>query len=420
METAGSLSGINVRTFRLSSYWLGSKGLRAVFDALDAEGEARVVGGAVRNTLLGCPLGDIDIATTLTPDRVAAISKRSGFAVHETGIAHGTLTIVAEGQPFEVTTLREDVSTDGRRATVRFTLDWSVDAGRRDFTMNALYVDARGTLYDYVGGYRDCLDGVVRFIGDPEARIHEDHLRILRFFRFQASYGRTAIDADGLAAVLKNKDLVGRLPAERVLNEMSRLLTADNAPDIVALMAEHDVLAPFVPGGIRADCFRALALAERQAGRVMKPALGFLALVGFDGDRFEALADRLKFSRKMRQRGLAALRSAEDQPPQSVPHLRVLLYEHGQEALIDGLMVARAEGADIVDLKTILTEARRWTRPRLPVGGGDLLGQGVPAGAVLGQRLARLESAWRDSDFSLSRNALLAMDRDNNAGRSQD
>ncbi|GAB5377598.1 MAG: CCA tRNA nucleotidyltransferase [Acuticoccus sp.] len=401
-----------MRTFRLSSYWLGSKGLRAVFEVLDAEGEARVVGGAVRNSLLGRPLGDIDIATTLTPDRVASIAQRAGFAVHETGLAHGTLTLVAEGQPFEVTTLREDVSTDGRRATVRFTEDWSIDAGRRDFTMNALYVDAQGTLYDYVGGYRDCLDGLVRFIGDPEQRIVEDHLRILRFFRIQAAYGRTGMDDASLSAVLANKELVATLPAERVLNEMRRLVTAPRASEIVALMAEHDVLAPFIPGGISPAGFTAMLQAERAGGRVVKPALAFLALVGFDATAFEALADRLKFSRKMRRRGLAALAASEGQPPQSVPHLRVLLYEHGREAFVDGLMVARARGATVADLGVILAETRRWSRPRLPVGGHDLLRQGGQSGVVLGERLAHLESIWRESDFSLSRNALLEMDRE--------
>lgn len=398
--------------FKLSSSWLDGAALRALFAVLNAEGEARVVGGAVRNTILDRPLGDIDLATTLTPDRVAALARRAGFAVHETGLSHGTLTLVTKGQPFEVTTLREDVSTDGRRATVRFTTDWSVDAARRDFTMNALYVDAGGNGVDFFDGYRDCREGRVRFIGDPLRRIAEDRLRILRFFRFHAGYGKGPIDAEGLAAAVASRDLVAYLPAERVLHEVERLLAADGAAPMVELIAEHDILGHFFGQPLDAARFAALHDAETAAGRPVEPALGFLALVGFDGDAFERVADRLKFSRKMRKRSIAALNAAADLPPRSAPHTRALLYRHGSEAFVDGLMVVRAMGADVADLPMLMEEARRWTRPRLPVGGNDLLRQGGRPGAALGERLARLESLWCDSDFTLSREALLQIDRE--------
>jgi len=400
-----------VSAFKLTSSWLDGNALRRVFAVLNAEGEARVVGGAVRNTILGQPLDDIDLATTLTPDRVAALARKGGLAVHETGIAHGTLTLVADGEPFEVTTLREDVSTDGRRATVRYTTDWQVDAARRDFTMNALYVDAEGHGSDFFGGYADCLAGRVRYIGDPDRRIAEDHLRILRFFRFHAAYGRGAIDPDGLAAVIASKRLLGSLPAERVLNEMVRLLPAVSAPAMVGILAEHDILAPFIGGPLRADCFAALHEVAAAMGRPLDPALGFLALVGFDGAAFLKVANRLKFSRRMRSRGTAALAAAAELPPRSAAAMRVVLYRHGNEAALDGLQVLCAQGTDRADLAPFIEEARTWTVPRLPVGGRDLMGQGGESGEALGRRLAHLESAWCDSDFSLTREELLAIDR---------
>ncbi len=402
--------------FELSTFWLQGAAIRSVLAVLNDAAEARVVGGAVRNSVLGLPIGDIDIATTLTPDRVAALAGDAGFRVHETGLAHGTLTIVAKGQPFEVTTLREDVSTDGRRATVRFTTDWESDARRRDFTLNALYVDAAGHGYDYVGGYEDCVARRVHFIGDAERRIAEDHLRILRFFRFQASYGRGAPEAGDLAAVIAHRASIATLPAERILNELERLLPAPGAVDVLALMAEHDILQAVVERPLNVDCFSALAQAEQVSGRAIHPALGFLALMGFERVPFEALAERLKFSRKTLKRGLAALEAAQHMPPHSVTHLHALLYEFGSEAVTDGLVIARATNDFLVELPLMLQHTRNWRRPRFPLGGNDLLAQGGEAGVALGQRLAHLEKAWRDSDFSLTRDRLLAMDRDEREG----
>ncbi len=401
-----------MKEFALSTFWLNGGPLRSLLKVLNREGEARVVGGAVRNSVLGFPPGDIDIATDLSPERVERASQRAGFAVHRTGIAHGTLTIVADGQPFEVTTLREDVETDGRHAVVRFTDSWEMDARRRDFTMNALYVDANGNGIDYVGGYKDCLDQRVRFIGDPSARILEDHLRILRFFRFHASYGKGVPDVEGLAAVRQHKAAIATLPVERVTHEMMRLLKAPGAADVMDEIAAEDILAPFFPERPAADCYRALCAAERKTGRPLSETLAFLSLVRFDGEAFDALATRLKLSRRMRGRGLAAVAAAREMPPRSVPHVRALLYEHGAEAFTDGLIVALATGADVIDVPTLLTEARKWARPRFPVGGHDLMEQGGTGGAELGERLRRLERMWRDSDFSLSRHALLALDRE--------
>ncbi len=401
-----------VQSFTLSAYWLTSPQLSALFETLGAVGEARVVGGAVRNTLLGEPVGDIDIATDAVPEAVTRAARQAGMGVHETGLAHGTVTVVVDGTPFEVTTLREDVSTDGRRATVRFTRDFAVDAGRRDFTMNALYVDRQGHGVDHVGGYQDCLDRRVRFIGDPDTRILEDHLRILRLFRFHAHYGEGPIDAEGLAAARRHRALIGSLSAERVHAEVMKLLTGRHAAEVLEIVAGENFLDPFVPHRLNVGAYRALRDVEEAAGRPVSALLGLVALLDFDAESFGDAAAALRFSRKARTRGLVAIETARLMPPRSVPHVRSLLYEHGVEAFSDGLILSVAQGVDVIDVQHLLAEARRWSRPRFPVGGDDLLQAGGESGPDLGERLKRLETLWRSSDFSLDREALLALDRD--------
>lgn len=401
-----------VKEFALSAYWLQGVALKHLMQVIAEEGEARVVGGAVRNAIMGQPPGDIDIATDLTPDRVAVLGRRAGISVHETGLDHGTLTMVSDGHPFEVTTLREDVSTDGRRATVRFTQDWGLDASRRDFTINALFLDGTGHGYDFVGGYADCLAHKVRFIGDPSDRILEDHLRMLRFFRMHAFYGEGPLDTAALDAVRAHRDKLSTLPAERIAHELARLLKATGAADIVAIMVEDQLFEPMLGEPVSADAYRALCAAERTSGRPVSSTLAFLALARFDADIFDRISATLKLSRKSRSRGLAAVAAAAQMPPRSVPHVRSLLYELGAEAFTDGLIIAIAQGVDVIDMSTLLQEARRWSRPRFPVSGHDLLHQGGGTGPALGERLRRLESLWRDSDFSLPRDALLALDQD--------
>lgn len=406
------MGGAVTERFRFSAFWLHGGPITRVFDALETVGEARVVGGAVRNSLLGEPLGDVDLATDATPDKVARAAAQAGLRVHETGLEHGTLTIVADGQPFEVTTLREDVTTDGRRATVRFTKDWALDAARRDFTMNALYAGRDGIGYDYVGGLADCMTRRVRFIGEADRRILEDHLRILRFFRFHAAYGRGELDAEGLAACRARKELLADLAVERVQSELMRLLAAKGGPAVVGVVAADGFLDPFVPPPLDVRAYRALAEVEAAAGREATPILALAALMGRDDERFAAAADTLRLPRKAKSRGLAALAAAREMPPRSVPHVRALLYDHGSEAFADGLMLAVASGVDVIDLPHLLADARRWQRPRFPVSGHDLISQGGPAGPAIGERLQRLESIWRDADFSLDKASLLALDRE--------
>src|SRR6476660_4026477 len=234
MKTPPSLS---------SEAWLRDPALRRVFAALEAEGgEARVAGGAVRNALLGEPVTDIDIATTLTPERIVRAGEKARLGVHPTGIDHGTITLVVIGKPFEVTTLRVDVETFGRKERVAFTDDWEADAKRRDFTMNALYCSADGKIHDPAIGYPDILRKRVRFVGSPAERIKEDHLRILRFFRFHARYGAGAPDGEGLAACIRYKSKLHALSRERIRQELFKLLEAKRASETVRLMAAHNVL----------------------------------------------------------------------------------------------------------------------------------------------------------------------------------
>lgn len=398
-------------TFQLSAYWLSSPNLVAVFDAIEAIAPIRVVGGAVRNTIMGVPISDVDLATEAEPADVARAASSRGLRVHETGLDHGTLTIVSQQIAYEVTTLREDVSTDGRRATVRFTKDWALDAARRDFTMNALYVDRHGAGLDTVGGYDDCLTHRVRFIGDARQRILEDHLRILRFFRFNAGYGNGTLDADGLDAVRRHKDAITTLPAERIAHEVMRIVVAPRAADVLELIGEEGFLAHVMPGPYNMSAYGALVTLERRIGRQPTPVLAIAALLNYDLDAFDSTATALKFSRRDRTRAADALAAAAQMPPHSVPATHALLFDHGAEAFIDGLVIAASRGANVIDMPRLVALARQWRRPKLPVTGTDLLEQGGQPGPELGARLNQLESVWRESDFTLDKAHLLAIDR---------
>jgi tRNA nucleotidyltransferase/poly(A) polymerase len=374
--------------------WLRSGPAARVLELLNEGGdEARVVGGAVRNALLGIRTGDIDIATTALPDEVIRRAKAAGVKSVPTGIEHGTVTLVVNAQPFEVTTLREDVETFGRKAKVAFGRDWVRDAERRDFTINGLSVDADGVVHDYVGGLEDIAAKRVRFIGDPDQRIAEDHLRILRFFRFYAWFGKPPLDGAGFDACRRNAGSLSSLSAERIAKELLRLLAAPAPADALEAMAEAGALDHWLPEYAGAARLKALIAREdtpdplrRLAAIVSPPAT--------------AVAKRLKLSTQQSLRLQLMLEPAE---PGDLENRRAALYRLGTSLFIDRVLL---EGPD--DWRAALALARNWTPPELPISGADALALGLKPGPQVGALLEAVERWWIAGDFSADRTACLA------------
>jgi poly(A) polymerase len=384
--------------------WLVRPSAVAVFDALARAGfPARAVGGSVRNALLDRPVADVDIATPATPGDVIAACTAAGLTCIPTGIEHGTITVLADGDTYEVTTLRRDVSTDGRRATVAFTDDWTLDAQRRDFTMNALTCDADGTVFDPLGGYTDLLARRVRFIGDADARIAEDYLRILRFFRFHAELGIGDADPAALAACARGRQGLAQLSAERVRAEMVRLLAAGRAIDAIAAMADSGVLPSVLGAAPRLDLFAAIVRAEGNAGYPPDPILRLSALAIAVEEDAERIARRWRLSRAesgslfVIDSRLASIFDGLD-PPSA----RRLLYRLGptrwrQSCL--ALVTVATTSTERAAAATHLDLPARWLAPTFPLRGADILAAGVSPGPRVGALLARLEDWWIAADF---------------------
>lgn len=366
--------------------WRNREGLDALTEILGAdEGLCRFVGGAVRDTLIGIPVADLDIATALSPEAVIARLRTAGIRAVPTGIEHGTVTAVLESGPVEVTTLRRDVSTDGRHATVAFTDDWREDAARRDFTMNALYADPKtGALFDYFGGLEDLAARRVRFIGDPLRRIAEDHLRILRFFRFLARFGDTP-DAEGLAAcTARAKDLMA-LSRERIRDELLKLLVAKSAVAVVRLMLAHGIFEPVVPEITSAEMLARVARHEALVGAVPDPIRRLAALLATDPARADLIGARLKLSNAQRKRlMLASMGDGIDAP-------RALAYRIGREAAEDRLLLADIDDAL---LSAGWQQLAGWDIPRLPISGGALVARGLAKGPDVARALRAIEDQW--------------------------
>lgn len=384
--------------------WLMADEVQAVFGALTRDGdEARIVGGAVRNALLGTEPGDIDFATTATPDVVAARAEAAGFKAVPTGVEHGTQTLVLNGTGFEVTTLREDVETDGRRAVVRFGRDWIADARRRDFTVNALYVDADGTIFDPLGGYADLVAGRIRFIGAPEQRIEEDRLRILRFFRFHAQYGKGQLDRDGLSASIRARSGLRELSVERVGREMRLLVVAGGAYPTLTEMQDAGIL-PLVLGGVGYLApFRRLPALEKTFSPEPVAALRLAALGCRIDEDVTRLTERLRLSNAERDRMRAAVAAIDDFADRPDERLRRrLLYRLGEETYRDAVALAFSwsEGAaDDPFWRGSLTLPDLWTAPRFPLGGRDVIGGTGMRGPAVGAILKQLEQWWIEHDF---------------------
>ncbi|MDB5681105.1 MAG: polynucleotide adenylyltransferase [Sphingomonas bacterium] len=361
--------------------WRDRAGLSRLVEALGA-GNARIVGGAVRDTLLGIDTADVDLATPHAPERVVELLEAARIKAVPTGIKHGTITAVASDEVYEVTTLRRDVETDGRHATVAFTDDWREDAARRDFTINALYADpASGELFDYFGGIEDLEARRVRFIGNPLTRIAEDHLRILRFFRFLARFG-DAPDEEGLRACTDRANDLMALSRERIANELLRLLVAPRAPEVVELMLEQGIFAPVLPEIGDALRLAALAKQEESAGVEPDAIRRLAAILPRDPVAVAAVGARLKLSNLQRRR----LESAA-LPPDADP--RELAYRLGMESAIDRLLLA---GKSVDALQG-------WTPPRLPLSGGQLVAKGLTAGPDVARTLHRVEDRWIAEGF---------------------
>ena len=380
----------------LGQPWLEAPATRAVMAALQAAGGpdcARFVGGCVRNSLLGRPVDDIDIATRLRPEQTMAALKTAGLKAVPTGLEHGTVTGVSERKPYEITTLRRDVETDGRRAVVAFTEDWAEDAARRDFRLNALYADAAGTVFDPTGGgLADAAEGRIVFVGEAETRIREDYLRILRFFRFQAWYGRGEPDAAGLEACAALKGGMARLSAERVSKELLKLLAAPDPRPAVRAMAETGVLDQVLPEAQPLAMFDALCEASPD------PVLRLSALLPEDADTVVRIAGDLRLSNAVRDRLAAAVADGPAVTPgMTAAEARAAIYRLGRAAFEDRLSRAEAaRGGDCAGLRRLAAE---WTAPKMPVGGRDLARLGLKPGPETGRILKAFEDAWIAEDF---------------------
>jgi poly(A) polymerase len=393
--------------------WLKSGPAARVLGLLNGNGEeARVVGGAVRNELLKIPVGEIDIATTALPTEVIRRAKAAGIKSVPTGIEHGTVTLVVDSRPFEVTTLREDIETFGRKAKVAFGRDWVRDAQRRDFTINGLSVDARGVVHDHVGGYDDIVAKRVRFIGDPGKRIAEDYLRILRFFRFHAGYGSGQPDRAGYLACVAGRAGLATLSAERIRMEILKLMIADGAADALTAMADGGLLLLIFGGVTYTGPFAAMVAAERALGLRADPVrrLGALAVAVTEDAR--RLAMRLR------------LTNAETRALDSMGHrwwrlagmdearARRRLYRLGAERYRDRLMLAWAragQDSPSAPWQELATLPQRWSAPRFPLKAADFIARGIAEGPGLGQVLALAEDAWLAADFPLDEPAIEAI-----------
>ncbi len=394
---------------RLASVdWLRHGRLAQLLAVLDRDGEeARVVGGAVRNALLGEAPGDLDIATTALPEEAMRRAQAERFKVVPTGIDHGTVTIIAEGKPFEVTTLREDVETFGRKAVVRFGRDWARDAARRDFTINALSVSPDGTLHDSVGGLADIAARRVRFIGDPATRIAEDYLRILRFFRFHATYGHGDPDPAGLHACIIARAGLERLSRERVRMELMKLLVAKRAAPTLTIMADCGILGSVLGGVPLVADFANMVAIEAVAGIGPDATRRLGALAVLVTEDAERLWERLRLSNAQRTRLLAMAerwwRVASSMPEQDA---RVLLYRLGAAHFVDRVLLAFARaGAEAADQawRKLAALPERWTPPGFPLRADDLIRRGVEKGPALGRALDAAEDAWIGQGFPTDR-----------------
>ncbi len=394
--------------------WMTAPETQAVWDALTAEGtEVRFIGGCVRDALLKRPIRDIDIATSDPPETVMALLERAGIRVIPTGIDHGTVTAVVEGVPFEITTLRVDIETDGRRAKVAFTDDWIADASRRDFTINAFSCNMGGDVYDPFNGLADLAYGRVRFVGNARERIHEDVLRLLRFFRFYATYGQPPADIEALNACRAAAHKLPVLSGERVRVEMFRILMSPSPADVIVLMRGNDVLENVLPEADEAGRLRAMSWLDSHAFNIPSvkphPIRRLASLVKTDAGGVEVIAGRFRLSARQKKR-LAALAEPawEIDPGKGETALRHALYHAGPDTVRDLGLQAWAGERSLDPRQTqdrteswinLLHACDDWETPVFPLRGRDVLALGISHGPQVGKLLKAIERWWEDKDF---------------------
>ena len=379
--------------------------VRAVFAALEARGGrgcVRFVGGCVRNVVMGHAPSDLDLATQLLPDETEAALVAAGLKSVPTGKAFGTITAVVGGEPYEITSLREDVETDGRRAVVSYTRDWVLDAQRRDFYLNALYADGAGQVYDPTGlGLDDAAEGRVRFIGEAEQRIREDYLRILRFFRFTAGYGR-AIDDVSLNACVALKDGIGGLSGERIWQELTKTLALPAPMPAFDALQRTGMMPQVLPGWqLLAGSLPELKAMVAQTDDVERRLLALVdAGLGLKLEAIDALQARLKFSTRVRDRLVAAGKVADRLADDETPVFNRLIYRFGREAIEDAIcLLAAQQGRSAAMVLGLLADI---PVPAFPLRGADLIARGLTPGPEVGQRLKQIETEWVNNDFSQS------------------
>lgn len=388
--------------------WLQDDTLQKLLSIFNNKGEeARIVGGAIRNALLNKPITDIDIATTATPENIILYAKQAGFKAIKTGIEHGTITIIANSQIFEVTTLREDTKTDGRHAIVKFTKDWKIDAQRRDFTINALYLDVSGIIYDYVNGLEDIELKKIKFIGTPALRIQEDYLRILRFFRFYAYYGEGAPNKEDLLNCVAYKNGLKKISSERIWTEFKKILIAPNPLRAMLWLRKTDILNLIIPQSEKwgIDLLPKLIEAEQKFNWHIKesPFLRLQAIIPPRPECCKELAKHLNLSKKELNNLIAWAK---------VPILKndfainKFLFLYGKIALIDNLKLLIAQYNNKKHL-ILLNKLQNANMPIFPILGKDLLNLGATSGKILGDNLKKLEELWLESDCKLSKAELL-------------
>ncbi len=386
--------------------WLKDGPLARLLALLDCDGEeARVIGGAVRDALLSRPVGEIDVATTALPEEVVRRVEAAGCKAVPTGIEHGTVTVVVDHKPVEVTTLRQDVETFGRRARVKFGRDWKIDAERRDFTINALSATADGVVHDYVGGLADIGARRVRFIGDPHTRIAEDFLRILRFFRFHAYFGEGAPDPAGFLACIRGRSGLETLSRERVHMELLKLFVAPRATPALAVMAESGLLGMVLGAVAFIASFENMVKVEEKIGAAPDPVRRLGALAVWVNEDAERLAQRIRLSNAEAKRLLALEPWWRIAPTRDGHAARALLYHLKPQVFTDRALLAWARsqsGAADESWRALATLPQGWTAPVFPLKSADFVRRGVPAGPSLGVAMRAAEAAWIAADFPMN------------------